>query len=145
MAGGRPKSSADDSGVIADINVTPFVDVVLVLLVIFMITAPAFLKDRIGIQLPKTQTADSQKPPETIGIAINRDGKMLWNGVPISPEDLKREAEAAVKKNADVQALLSADGESKHSDLVRAMDLLKSAGLNRFAVQVQREEAAKTK
>lgn len=130
-----------DSGPVAEINITPFVDVVLVLLVIFMITAPAFLKDRIGIQLPKTVTADA-KGPDTIGLAINRQGQFLWNGNLISEADVEREAAAAVKSNPEVQALLSADVDSRHADLVRAIDALKRGGLQRFAIQVEKEKTS---
>ena len=132
---------SNDAGPVAEINVTPFVDVVLVLLVIFMITAPAFLKDRIGIQLPKTVTADA-KGPDTIGLAINRQGQFLWNGTLISEAELEKEAISAVKSNPEVQALLSADIESRHADLVRAIDTLKRSGLHRFAIQVEKEKAA---
>jgi biopolymer transport protein ExbD len=132
--------SMEEAAPVAEINVTPFVDVVLVLLVIFMITAPAFLKDRIGIQLPKTVTADA-KGPDTVGLAINRQGQFLWNGTVLSEAEVEREAAAAVKSNPEVQALLSADVDSRHADLVRAIDALKRAGLQRFAIQVEKNQA----
>jgi biopolymer transport protein ExbD len=133
--------SGDETGsqaIINDINVTPFVDVVLVLLVIFMVTAPAFLKDRIGIQLPKAMQAES-KGPESIGVAVNREGRILINGQFVSHEELKQKAAEALQANPAIQALISADREAKHGDVVTAIDLIRSAGIQRFAVQIERK------
>jgi biopolymer transport protein TolR len=133
MAGGIHESGDP----ISDINVTPFVDVVLVLLVIFMVTAPALMKESIGIQLPKASTSDS-KSLQSLGIAINRQGQLLLNGTPITAEDLQREAARAVKENPEAQAIISADQDARHGDVVTAIDRIKSGGLNRFALQIQR-------
>jgi biopolymer transport protein ExbD len=138
MAG--PTRNSQDSGLpISDINITPFVDVVLVLLVIFMVTAPALLKESIGIQLPKTQTSDGKKSA-TLAIAINSQGIMLLNGSPVSDEDLKTEVKRLVQSDGNAQAIISADQESKHRDLAHAIDLIKQAGLQKFAIQVERQE-----
>ena len=123
---------------IADINVTPFVDVVLVLLVIFMVTAPALMKDTIGIQLPKASSGDG-KTMQTLGIAVNRQGQILLNGTPVTPEDLARAAARAVKENPEAQAILSADRDARHGDVVTAIDRIRGAGLRKFAIQVDRQ------
>ncbi len=133
-------SLQDDSsgaGPIADINVTPFVDVVLVLLVIFMVTAPALLKESIGIQLPRASVSDTVAP-DTFGIAINREGQIYLNGNPVTPEDLFQAAQAAVQKNPNTQAIVSADQDARHGDVTTAIDRIKSAGLSRFAIQIER-------
>ena len=72
--------SEDDSGPISSINVTPFVDVVLVLLVIFMVTAPLLMQDSIGIHLPKASSSD-KKLTSKMGVAVTRQGQILLNGV----------------------------------------------------------------
>jgi len=133
-------SSEGESSLMSEINVTPFVDVVLVLLVIFMVTAPAFMKDTIGIQLPKASASDG-KAPTSIGIAVNKQGQFLLNGIPVSPEELTRSVQAEVKTQPDVQAIISADQDARHGDVVKAIDLIKSAGLQKFAIQIQRENS----
>lgn len=123
---------------ISAINVTPFVDVVLVLLVIFMVTAPTLMKDTLGIKLPKAGSSEGSKP-ESLAVAINEQGQILVNGTLSSPEQLTLEAQAALTKNPAVQALIAADENSRHSALVTVIDTLKKAGLDRFAIQIQKE------
>jgi biopolymer transport protein ExbD len=138
MAGSLP-SSTDDDRLISDINVTPFVDVVLVLLVIFIVTAPALVKDTLGIKLPKTSAADGSAI-ETLGIAVTRQGQILINGVMATEEAVTAAVRDAVGKNPLTQAIIAADADARHADVVRAIDLVKSAGLNRFALQIERLE-----
>ena len=126
-------------GPISAINVTPFVDVVLVLLVIFMVTAPVLMKDTLGIQLPKSSSSDNQSLT-TLGIAVNRQGQILLNGQMVTPDALAREVAAALKSNPETQAIISADTDARHGDVVKAIDQVKSAGLNRFAIQIDRTQ-----
>jgi biopolymer transport protein ExbD len=135
-------SGNDDFGPINAINVTPFVDVVLVLLVIFMITAPMLMKETIGIKLPKTQSSDG-KTIKTLGIAINTEGQILLNGIPVDDETLKKEVSQIVLTNPEAQAIISADKDARHGQVVHAIDLIKSSGLNHFAVQIEREKDTK--
>ena len=124
---------------INDINITPFVDVVLVLLVIFMVTAPMMMKDIIGLELPKVSQSDAQSAT-TLGIAVTSQGQLLLNGELVSDESLKAAALSAVEKNPDVQAVISADSNSRHMDFVRVIDIIKSVGLENFAIQVEKQK-----
>ena len=123
----------------SSINVTPFVDVMLVLLVIFMITAPMLIKDIIDIKLPKTATSDGQKA-ELIGIAINKDGQVLLNGTLVDDENLKSQVKEILAINPNTQGVISADVELPYGKVVRVIDQLKIAGLDKFAVQIEKEE-----
>ena len=123
----------------SSINVTPFVDVMLVLLVIFMITAPMLIKDIIDIKLPKTATSDGQKA-ELIGIAINKDGQVLLNGNLVDDENLKSQIKEMLSINPNTQGVISADIELPYGKVVRVIDQLKLAGLDKFAVQIEKEE-----
>lgn len=136
MAAGSFDSNDLASG-INDINITPFVDVVLVLLVIFMVTAPMMMKDVLGLQLPKTTSAENQSL-STLAIAVTKAGQYLLNGQLITAEQLSEQAVAARKANADVQAVLSADVDARHGDVIRALDIVKSAGIEQFAIQVEK-------
>ncbi len=138
MAGNLPSSTEEES-LISDINITPFVDVVLVLLVIFIVTAPALVKDTIGLKLPKATSADGSSV-ETLGIAVTRQGQILLNGVMATEEAVTAAVKAAIEKNPTAQAIVAADGEARHADVVRAIDLLKQSGMNRFALQIEKEK-----
>lgn len=127
----------DDVLPISDINITPFVDVVLVLLVIFMVTAPALMKDVIGIQLPKAASPDP-KVMQMLSVAVTKQGQILMNGQVTTEESLSVEVKSNVAKNPDLQVIISADQEAKHGDVVRAIDLVKTAGVTKFAFQIER-------
>lgn len=139
MAGPIQDSDSDDQNDISDINVTPFVDVVLVLLVIFMITAPAIMKDVINLKLPKTETSDG-KIVQTLGVAINKDGNILLNGVLTDDDGLKKQAAQSLQMDPDTQAVISADVLVEYGRVVRVIDLLKSIGLEKFAVQIEKQQ-----
>lgn len=138
MAGLNPES--EESGLMNSINITPFVDVVLVLLVIFMITAPMLVKDVLELRLPKTSSGDGQVT-QTLGVAVNKEGSILLNGQPADEESLRSAASQALAQNPESQAIIAADVEVPYGRVVKVIDILKTAGLNRFAVQIERETA----
>ena len=131
------KFEDNDEG-INDINITPFVDVVLVLLVIFMVTAPVMMKESLKVNLPKTLTSDLSSKTESIGIAITKDGQVLFNGKLLGEESLKNELSQIANKSPETNFLISADTDTRHGDVVRMIDLLKRNNLNRFALQVEK-------
>ncbi len=133
-------NSSDESSLMSSINITPFVDVVLVLLVIFMVTAPMLMKEILDLNLPKTKSGDGQVI-ETLGVSINRDGNILINGQLSDDSGLELAAKVALEKNSETQAIISADQEVVYGRVVRVIDLLKTSGLNKFAVQIQKEES----
>lgn len=139
MAGSVPESNSEESGIISSINITPFVDVVLVLLVIFMVTAPMLVKDILEIKLPKTTSGDG-KMLQTLGVAVNKDGNILLNGQITDENGLTTAAREALKTDADSQAIISADVEAAYGKVVRVIDILKTSGIERFAVQIEKEE-----
>lgn len=143
MAGASEPTSGEsgDANLMSSINVTPFVDVALVLLVIFMVTAPLIAKDILNLNLPKTESGDG-KSVATLGIAVNRSGQILLNGNPVTAEALKAEAARAVRESPDAQAIISGDVEASYGAVVKTIDIVKSAGLKRFAIQVDRDAAS---
>jgi biopolymer transport protein ExbD len=132
-------SSSEEMGPISAINVTPFVDVVLVLLVIFMVTAPVLTKEVLDVNLPKASSGE-QRTLHSLGIAITQQGQILLNGQLTTVNALTEEIKREVASQPETQAIISADGEAKHSDVVRVIDIIKTAGLSRFALQVQHPE-----
>ena len=123
---------------ISGINITPFVDVVLVLLVIFMVTAPIVLKDSLNIKLPTAASID-QKTSQPLGVVITKAGQILVSGKPASRESLAEMVKAALAKDPQASAVIAADTEAMHGDVVRAIDWLKQSGMNQFAIQIERQ------
>lgn len=138
MAANLPTNS-DDTLPVATINVTPFVDVVLVLLVIFMVTAPAMMKDVLNIHLPKSASTD-QKAVASLGIAVTKTGQVLFNGNVVTLEALANEVRRSISINPDTQAIIAADEDSRHGDLVLVIDTIKSEGLHKFALQIKKQK-----
>lgn len=125
------------SGEINDINITPFVDVVLVLLVIFMVTAPMMMKDLLEIKLPKASQTDKQAVT-TLAVVVTAQGQILLNGQLVTEDVLAERAKAASKDDPNTQVVIAADQESKHGQVVRVIDIVKSSGLLQFALQVEK-------
>ena len=135
------QGNEQDDG-INDINITPFVDVVLVLLVIFMVTAPVMIKESLKVNLPKTLTSDLSSKADSVGVAITKDGQVLLNGKLFSEENLLLEFKQIAAKAPLTQFLISADTDARHGDVVKVIDLLKKHNLNRFALQVEKVQKA---
>ncbi len=135
-------SSEDEP--ITDINITPFVDVVLVLLVIFMVTAPMMVQKVLEVQLPSSESVD-QVDPETIAVAITSTGQFLLNGQITTKSFLLESAKSAVDLNKDVQVLIAADQEAAHKHVVSAIDVIKQAGVENFAFQINKQDSELSK
>lgn len=136
---GMDSSSSEEGSLMSSINITPFVDVVLVLLVIFMVTAPMLVKDILELRLPKTQSGDGQVT-QTLGVAVNKNGNILLNGQIVDEIGLQTAAKEALGSNPEAQAIIAADIEVPYGKVVRVIDLLKTAGLEKFAVQIEQEQ-----
>ena len=128
----------DDLAPVNGINVTPFVDIVLVLLVIFMLTAPMMMKDGLLVQLPKSAQSDG-KSNTPLAISISSQGEIFLFGKSVSLEDLKLNAEKMIRVNPETQALLSADQKAFHGRVVEVMDALKSGGITQFAFEIEKK------
>ncbi|MEO8841644.1 MAG: biopolymer transporter ExbD [Kofleriaceae bacterium] len=127
--------SARRRGIIAEINVTPLVDIMLVLLIIFMLTAHLIAKQVIEIDLPHASQSTALTPT-TIAITLARDGKLYLNDKPSTPEVLRSTIAAAVAKDPKTQAIISADKDVTHGRVVWVLDVVKSVGITSFAIQI---------
>ena len=122
-------------GLITDINVTPLVDIMLVLLIIFMLTAHLIARQVIEVQLPKAAQASSANPP-TLAVTLTREGRMFLNGTPASPEVLRAAIQASVAKDPKTQVIVAGDKNVSHGRVVWVLDLVKSLGVTSFAIQI---------
>lgn len=125
-----------DDDVISGINVTPLVDVVLVLLVIFLITAPVIYQSAIKVQLPKASSGE-QAQASPLDFVINRQGEVHWGKSKIDWTTLNARLSEAMKKNPDQTAIISADQATPHGSVIKLMDALRRAGLVKFALNVE--------
>jgi biopolymer transport protein ExbD len=139
MAGNDHASDSEESALLSSINITPFVDVVLVLLVIFMVTTPILMKDLLDIHLPQTKSSDGPRI-NTLGVVLNKQEQILLNGTLISELQLGEEIKKALQENKDTQAIISADVELSYGKVVKIIDLIKTAGLEKFALQIEKLE-----
>ena len=103
-----------------------------------LVTAPVMIKESLKVNLPKTLTSDITSKADSIGVAITKDGQVLFNGKLLSPENLQLELKAISKKAPETNFLISADVDTRHGDVVHMIDLLKRNNLNRFALQVEK-------
>ncbi|MEY2987228.1 MAG: hypothetical protein RJB13_749 [Pseudomonadota bacterium] len=133
MAGGL---GSKDDDLISEINVTPFVDVVLVLLVIFMVTAGFIMNKGLKIQLPEAATAEKLSLQRTFNILVAERGQLFLDGKPTTAAELKESGAAAKANGETVVAMISADKAVVYSAVVGVMDALRQVGISEFALQL---------
>lgn len=117
----------------AEINMTPLIDVMLVLLVIFIITAPLFTH-AIRLDLPKVAAAPARQTPQTISLSIDAAGKLYWNGTVITLQQMRAQFMAAGKTApADQPEIqLSAERSTRYEVIAQVMGAAQQAGLERI-------------
>lgn len=129
---------SDSDEAIAEINVVPLVDIILVVLIIFMVTAPMFVKPTINVNLPKAASGD-QTAPSKLNIALTADGRINLNGSFVEEATVHQVAAEEVSKNPDVQAIISADKDVPHGRVVGLLDVVKGVGVKKFAISIEKK------
>jgi biopolymer transport protein ExbD len=132
MAGSAPEE--DDT--ITGINVTPLVDVTLVLLIIFMVTASFIVAPAVKVDLPQVSKAD-QPPARSLHFLVDQAGAIYLNEKRIEESNVLGMVQKEVAANADVQVLVSADKKVPYGEVVHLLDLVRSAGVKKFAISVE--------
>jgi biopolymer transport protein ExbD len=136
MAGGANAFGGDDSGgMIVDINVTPLVDITLVLLIIFMVTATYIVNPSIKIDLPKAASGSDQAKT-TLALTMQKDGTLYLNGERSNDAAVVKYINETLPGNPDLQAIIAADTVVPHGNVVHIIDLVKRSGVHRFAINV---------
>ena len=115
----------------SEINVTPMVDVMLVLLVIFILTAP-LLASSIKLDLPKTDAAKPVNAPQFVTLVVDKTGQVFLNDQPLSPDQLKSRLAQTAGQNPDTELQLRADEAVPYGKVVEVMGVAQKAGLNRI-------------
>jgi biopolymer transport protein ExbD len=124
---------------IVGINVTPMVDVVLVLLVIMMVSATYIVAQSLKVELPKTATSD-EAVPQVAKVTLTRERKTLFGEQEVTESELIVKLREAHAQNADTSLVLSADENVNHGSVVHVIDLAKVEGIAKFAIHVERSQ-----
>lgn len=127
-----PASDTDD--LISGINITPLVDVVLVLLVVLMVTSSYLASQGIPVDLPKGATGESTA--SILSVSVTRDGALFLDGKPTADHEFRARVRSAYAENHDLRAVIAADGGSAHRSVVHVIDLLRQERVTRFALNV---------
>jgi biopolymer transport protein ExbD len=115
----------------AEINVTPMVDVMLVLLVIFIITAPLFTH-AVKLELPTASSAPAPEKPESITLAINAEGKLFWNNTAVTMDELGARFSTASQKTPQPELQLRADKSTRYEVIAQVMSSAQTNGMTKI-------------
>jgi len=129
------KLGGDSDDIIADINITPFVDIILVVLIIFIVTATYIVKQSIKVTLPEAATGESTDTT-SLGLMLDRDGGLYLDGEAITPDALRAFIREEKAKKPDLICLIAADAETPHGKVVGLIDLVKQEGVVKFAINI---------
>ncbi len=129
-------SSHEDDDSITGINVTPLVDVTLVLLIIFMVTASFIVAPAVKVDLPQVSKAD-EPPPRSLHLLVDSGGAIYLNDKRVEESSVLQLVQKEVAANADVQVLVSADKKVPYGEVIHLLDLVRSGGVKKFAISVE--------
>jgi biopolymer transport protein ExbD len=124
----------DDEDIMAEINMTPLIDVMLVLLIIFMVSSSISINSGLDIDLPKVGSKPDGKAESAVIISLTSDNRISVGGVEMAPENLEAGIREALKKEATGLVILEGDKSSRLGSAVDVIDLAKSAGATSFAI-----------
>lgn len=138
MAGG---ARTDDDDVISAINVTPLVDITLVLLIIFMVTAKVIVSQAIPLDLPKA--ASGGETQVVFSVSIDKDGHVLADKKPVAnDEELRKYAADALAKNKDLRTVIQASAQTTHGNVIHVLDQLRQAGVVKIGFAIDKTATA---
>jgi len=115
----------------SEINTAPLVDVMLVLLIIFIVTAP-LITNNVSVNLPKTKSVASPQKPSIVKIGLDEKGQMFWNGTAISKTDLVTLFTDTAKDKPDTELHLEADKDSRYQEITEIMVEAQKAGITKL-------------
>jgi biopolymer transport protein ExbD len=129
-----------DDGEITGINVTPLVDVMLVLLIVFMVTSTYIVQQSIQVQLPKADSGENTPKVKNLAFVVDKSGALFLDGKSIQLEDIatRVQSERSVDPNVQLQALVAADKETPHGFVVGLIDAVRRQGITDLAINVEK-------
>jgi biopolymer transport protein ExbD len=134
-------AAQDNDEMISGINVTPLVDITLVLLIIFMVTATYVVKETIEVDLPRSASG-GQTVGTTLAIVLDKQGKLYLDGKEATASDARIAVRSAASRDPDAKVIISADKSLSHGQVVEMIDLVKTEGLHKFAINIEKDVSA---
>jgi len=132
-------SAADDAdGPITSINVTPLVDIILVVLIIFMATAPLIQRRAMQVDVPKA-AHHTGAASEALQVLLKEDGTLLVAGKPMGREQLSNALKAAVNKEPGMRVTFAADKKIDYAEVISTLDVIRGAGVRKIGLEVSRK------
>lgn len=131
MSFSNPLGDQGDDGIMTEINMTPLVDVMLVLLIIFIITLPV-IHQAVKVDLPKANSVRNETKPESIQVSIDAKGQIYWNSSAIDLATFTSYAEKAAQKEPQPEVNLRADKEVRYDAVAQVLAASKRAGLTKL-------------
>lgn len=128
-------AKSGDDNAITDINIVPLVDIVLVLLIIFMVTATYIVSPQIKVELPKAATGEKSEP-KNFAIVISKDGELYLDGEKTDTMGIETAIVERLKNEPELQAVISADKDVLHGRVVEIVDLVRRNGCRKFAINI---------
>ncbi|BEI43069.1 MULTISPECIES: ExbD/TolR family protein [unclassified Polynucleobacter] len=131
MSFSNPSNDQQEDGMMAEINMTPMVDVMLVLLIIFMITLPV-VQQAVKVELPKANSVRNEVKPESVQLTIDSKGQIFWNSTPIDLATFTAYADKAAKKDPQPEINLRADKSVRYDAVAQVLAASRRAGLTKL-------------
>ncbi|QSQ20474.1 biopolymer transporter ExbD [Pyxidicoccus parkwayensis] len=136
MAGSAQENEEEITG----INVTPLVDIVLVLLIIFMVTANFIVRETVEVDLPRAANG-GETVQGLVNVVLDKEGKLFFDGAEVSEDELTRKVAEQVAKDKDTRAIISADQSLAYGRVMRLIDVVKGQGIAKFALNIEKDVA----
>ncbi|HZI10830.1 MAG TPA: biopolymer transporter ExbD [Myxococcus sp.] len=134
MAGGAQENEEEITG----INVTPLVDIVLVLLIIFMVTANFIVRETVEVDLPRAANG-GETVQGLVNVVLDKEGKLFFDGAEVDEAGLTAKVAEAVAKDKDTRAIISADQSLAYGRVMRLIDVVKGQGIAKFALNIEKD------
>ena len=129
----------NDDGAISEINVVPLVDIILVVLIIFMVTAPLVLKPSIDVTLPQASSGEQKKAAKNLEVVISKEGQFFLDGKAVSLNELQDKVSSASQQSSDTAAVLTADKSVTLETLTKVIDTIKKSGVKKVGFSIQKK------
>ena len=130
--------SEGNEEMISGINVTPLVDVTLVLLIIFMVTTSVIVRQTLDVTLPRAAHG-GESVAQTLMLVMHADGSVAVDGIPMNDEQIRARTREAKAKDPEASVMIAADADARHGAVVHVIDLMKSEGITKFGLNIEKE------
>src|SRR4051812_42284134 len=134
MAFGAQENDEEITG----INVTPLVDIVLVLLIIFMVTANFIVRETVEVDLPRAANG-GQTVQGLVNVVVDKENKLFFDGAEVSEPELLKKVAEAIAKDTETRAIISADQSLPYGRVMHLIDVVKGQGIAKFALNIEKD------